>query len=287
MTSVPVTPLNEAAYELFDRWLEHWQRESARPLAADGWDEPAAAAAPPTQEEAASPPAASAAAAAPPGQDPGLDVLRALTEQLLGAGAPGDPEPAPAPATDPLPGTRATGERLVGGATLRFPARAATPTRPVAPSLRPVPATAEPATPGLVLFSPRPGARGALTWLGLAAGTATTTAGLTAWATPTATTVGVALALALLTGLLWHARNRATGTTVRIERGELWIQQGRSSHRFPLAGPHPPIDVVGDPHERGWKVLIQRRGRGPYVVDARMVDPVEFTEAIRRFRPGA
>jgi hypothetical protein len=67
----------------------------------------------------------------------------------------------------------------------------------------------------------------------------------------------------------------------------LLIQQGRTCHQFPLTAVHPPIDVVGRPGERGWKVLIQRRGRGPYVVDRRMVDPVEFTEAIRRFRPGA
>ena len=33
-------------------------------------------------------------------------------------------------------------------------------------------------------------------------------------------------------------------------------------------------------------VLIERRGMPPFVITRRMVDPVEFTEALRHFRPG-
>ena len=91
----------------------------------------------------------------------------------------------------------------------------------------------------------------------------------------------------LAAGLLVWARGRATGTTVKVEDGMLKIAQGASHHQFPLTGSYPPIDVLGDPADRSWKVLIQRRGMGPFVVTRGMVDPAEFTEVIRRFRPRA
>ena len=141
--------------------------------------------------------------------------------------------------------------------------------------------------PGLVLFSPRHGHRPVLTAGFVVAAAFTALSALVAWLTPSSTTLGVAAALAVLTGLLWTARARATGTTVTIEDGVLKIVQGSSHHQFPLTGSHPPIDILGEPGDRSWKVLIQRRGMRPFVVDAGMVDPGEFTDAIRRFRPRA
>ena len=67
----------------------------------------------------------------------------------------------------------------------------------------------------------------------------------------------------------------------------LRVVQGHSVHQFPLAGSHPPIDVLGEPGRRSWKVLIQRRGMPPYAITRRMVEPVEFTDALRHFRPDA
>lgn len=160
----------------------------------------------------------------------------------------------------------------------------------------PVPATARvPAAdgrvaadlPGLVLFSPRRGARRALTVLALLAVAALAVAGLVAWQARTATTYAVAGGLAALVAALWSARGRATGTRVSIEDGVLRVVQGTSQHRFPLTGTYPPIDVVGSPGDRGWKVLIQRKGMAPYAVTRSMVDPAEFTDALRRFRPRA
>lgn len=143
------------------------------------------------------------------------------------------------------------------------------------------------APPGLVLFSPRRGARRVLTVLALLAVAGLAVAGAVAWQARTGTTYAVAGGLAALVAALWSARGRATGTQVSIEDGVLRVVQGTSQHRFPLTGTYPPIDVVGDPGDRGWKVLIQRKGMAPYAVTRSMVDPSEFTDAIRRFRPRA
>jgi hypothetical protein len=137
------------------------------------------------------------------------------------------------------------------------------------------------------VFAPRAGLRPALTAATVVAGAATVLWVLIALLLPTNTTLGVAATLAALTCLLWQVRMRARGTAVTIEDGVLKIARGESRHEFPLTGVHPPIDIIGEPGQRGWKVLIQRRGMAPYAVDDRMVDPVGFTEAIRRYRPRA
>jgi hypothetical protein len=277
------------ATQLFDQWLEHWQEEP-HSVPSFARAEPAAAAAPPTQEAGTSPMPASPVAAAPlprrhpEAEDDGLEILQALTETVIDPGTPA------------LVDT----ERQVGGAIVRFPGRVLPTPRPTltAPAWA-VPPTAVPAeerlaalepqatASGLVLFAPRAGLRPVLTAATVVSGAATGLWVLAAFLFPTSTTLGVATALAVLTCVLWQARMRARGTAVTVEDGVLKIARGESRHQFPLTGVHPPIDIVGEPGSRGWKVLIQRRGMAPYVVDDRMVDPFEFTETIRRFRPRA
>ena len=163
-------------------------------------------------------------------------------------------------------------------------AAAAPPTQEAGSS--PLPASPAAAAP-LLLFSPRAGLRPLLTVATVLCGAATGLWVLVAIVFPTNSTLGAAAVLAALTGALWQARMRARGTLVTIEDGVLKVVRGESRHQFPLTGVHPPIDIVGEPGHRAWKVLIQRRGMAPYVVDDRMVDPYEFTDAIRRFRPRA
>ena len=281
MSTVPVSPINKSADELFDRWLEHWKRENA-PLPRTG-DEPAAAAAPPTLEARISPMPASPVAAAPPhprapsGDAAGLLVLRTLTEHLVHAsdtfGPAVESDTRRLATVAPIRPDDHSGERQSRGAILRFPGRSVPTPRPSLTAPWAVPPKAVPAedrvaafelrpAPGLILFSPRHGARAVLT-AGLVVSLASAAlSALAAWLAPSDTTIAVAVVLAIFTGLLWSARHRATGTTV-------------------------PIDVLGEPGDRGWRVLIQRRGMRPFVVDAGMVDPGELTEAIRRFRPRA
>jgi hypothetical protein len=285
MSTIPADP-HESAYALFDRWQAHWQRAShPRVIGA----EPAAAAAPPTQEAGTSPIPTSPAAAAPSPRrspeaaDSGLLVLRALTEEAVRMT---DPWGAPTELHGHVtaPGSAATSpgtERQVGGAILRFPSRAV----PSAKRLAALEQHAEP--PRTIVFSARAGRRPVLT-AGAVVGAALTGSWvLVAMLLPTSTTLGVAAVMAVVTGLLWTARMRASGTAVTIEDGVLRIVRGQSRHQFPLTGVHPPIDVIGDPGDRSWKVLIQRRGLRPYVIDRSMVDPYELTDAVRRFRPRA
>lgn len=159
----------------------------------------------------------------------------------------------------------------------------APPVAKVSPVVRPTPAPA----PGLVLFAPRRGARRLLTVASALGLVAVGVACLMAWDLRSTTSYAVLGGLTLLAFALGSARGRATGTVVSIEDGILRIAQGPSQHRFPLTSAYPPIDVLGEPTDRGWKVLIQRKGMGPFVVTSRMVDAVEFTEALRRFRPQA
>jgi hypothetical protein len=302
MSTIPAGP-HESAYELFDRWLEHWQRES-HPLPTG--DEPAAAAAPPTQEAGTSPLPVSPAAAAPhprtspEDEDSGLMVLRALTEHAVRMTDPwGPPADDPAPDHEPQHVRPVGSERQAGGAILRFPGRVVPTPRPSLTAPWAIPPTAvpceerlavfeEPARPpGLIVFSTRAGLRPLMTAAAATGAALTVLWVLVAMLLPTSTTLGVAAALAVLTGLLWSARMRATGTAVTIEDGVLKVVRGQSRHQFPLTGVHPPIDIVGEPGDRGWRVLIQRRGMRPFVVDGGMVDPFEFTDAIHRFRPRA
>jgi hypothetical protein len=303
MSTIPVSQVGEAASALLDRWLEYWQREND-PAPFTG-HEPAAAAAPPTQEAGTSPMPVSPAAAAPlprrspESHDSGLLVLQALTEQIVALGDPfGAPAMAEAPCAPaaPLPGV----DRQAGGAILRFPGRRLPTPRPSMTAPHAVRPTAVPAPqrlaaleeapsqmPVLIEFSPRTGLRPLLTAGLTLSATLTGLWVLVAVLLPTSTTLGAAAVLAVVTGLLWMARSRSAATVVTIEDGVLKIVRGESRHEFPLEGVHPPIDILGSPGDRAWKVLIQRRGMRPYIVDSSMVEPYEFTDAIRRFRPRA
>lgn len=253
--------------DLLDRWLSHRQ---AAELPVQDVVEPRAAVPDPRPLVAAG--ALSAVEA-------GRVVVEAFVAQLpVSTGQdPVDedgPEPAagvpavPAPAADPFDVP---------------PVVASVPTQ-VPPSSRRPPVTP---APGSVTLPPRRGARRALTLLTALALAATVAAGAVWWSERTTTTVAVAGGLLLVSWALSALRSRATGTEVSIVDGVLRVQQGDSVHRFPLTGVHPPIEVLGAPSDRGWKVVIQRRGMGPYVITSRMTDPQLLTDAIRVHRPHA
>jgi hypothetical protein len=43
--------------------------------------------------------------------------------------------------------------------------------------------------------------------------------------------------------------------------------------------------MVGRAGTRRWKVLFLRKGMAPYEIDARLVDPEQFVEALKPWRP--
>lgn len=119
------------------------------------------------------------------------------------------------------------------------------------------------------------------------AGAATAVASYVAYDGPSAVSIASAATMALLTAVLWSATASSAVATLTVRDGRLDIMRAGSRHSFDLAGHYTPIDVVGEPGSRDWKVLFHRRGMSPYVVDASMVDPVEFTRVVRGFRPEA
>ena len=141
---------------------------------------------------------------------------------------------------------------------------------------------AEPVVEELAPRAPVRRVAGVLTLLSLAA---TAAAAYRAWPHPTTSTLGMTGALALLTVVLAMLRAGAPVTRVTVRAGRLDIVRGESRYRFDLTDDQARIDVVGNPGERRWRVLFHRRSLAPYVVDAAMVDPIEFTRILRRHRP--
>ncbi len=138
-----------------------------------------------------------------------------------------------------------------------------------------------------MLFSPRRGLRHVLTAIAALLAAGVGIAGYLAWLAQTPTSFGVAGGMVAALLLVWKVRGRTNSTHITIENGMLRIEQGKSRHLFPLASAHPPIDIIGEPGRRSWKVLIQRRGMPPFVITRKMVEPIGFSEAIRHFRPDA
>jgi len=80
---------------------------------------------------------------------------------------------------------------------------------------------------------------------------------------------------------------RAHGAAARVwlEQGVLHVDEGDGHRRFDLTSPTTKVEMVGRPGTRRWKVLFLRKGMAPYEIDASIVDPVPFVEAIRPYRP--
>ncbi|GAA0973135.1 hypothetical protein ENKNEFLB_00699 [Nocardioides aquaticus] len=94
--------------------------------------------------------------------------------------------------------------------------------------------------------------------------------------------VGIAAALSLV---LWAVRSSTSVARLSVDGGHLTITRNGETWRCDLAGRATPVEVVGRPGRRGWKVVFARRGHPPYVVDASMVDPVHFTRVLAHYRP--
>lgn len=102
---------------------------------------------------------------------------------------------------------------------------------------------------------------------------------------PTTLTIGLAGVLGVLLLVLWGIRAGAPNTRMRVVAGQLIVVQSGKQTVYDLTSAHTPIDVVGQPRERGWKVLFHRPDADPFVVDSAMVDPEHFMQVLRRHRP--
>ena len=90
----------------------------------------------------------------------------------------------------------------------------------------------------------------------------------------------VTLVLVIVVG-----RSKGSPGKLWLERGVLHVDDGDSHRRFDLTTPNTKVEMVGEPGDRRWKVLFLRKGMAPYEVNARLVDPRPFVDALRPWRP--
>ena len=135
-------------------------------------------------------------------------------------------------------------------------------------------------------FEPRTGARRAVGALLLVAVVGLVLAALVAFDDPTTLTVGVAGTMLVLTLALWAIRAASPVARLWVRGGQLTVVRGGTRLVFDLSGTgFTPIRVLGSPGDRSWKVVFLRRDLDPFVIDASMVDPHEFMDVLRRYRP--
>jgi hypothetical protein len=136
-----------------------------------------------------------------------------------------------------------------------------------------------------VEFTPRTRARRVIGQLLLVALAGAAVAGYAVYRDPTTLTIGVAATLGVLTLVLWAVRTSTATAHLSVHAGQLEVERGGGRFVFELAGSFTPIEVVGRPGDRNWKVLFLRRNMDPFVVDSSMVDPHEFMDVLRRYQP--
>jgi len=139
--------------------------------------------------------------------------------------------------------------------------------------------------PQTIFFKPRPGGRTTLGLLLLVFLAVTVVAAIWAWSDRTYLSYGITAVAAFVTAVVWAIRASSSPTRLTLHGSELEIVRNGGRAQFDLASKHTPIEMHGEPGDRRWKVLILRRSMSPYVVDASMVDPAEFTRVLRYFRP--
>lgn len=105
-----------------------------------------------------------------------------------------------------------------------------------------------------------------------------------AYGDPRPITIALVLLLVLLLLVTWRFRSRHHTATVIANGSRLEIVRGGVRHVFDLSRRDNPVDVIGLPRDRHWRVLFHRRGMAPYVVDASMVDPEEFMRVLHAQR---
>lgn len=144
--------------------------------------------------------------------------------------------------------------------------------------------------PGTVEFRPPAAARRASGFVLLLCLLATAMTAYVAWDEPTTPHVGIAAVFFVLTAFVWAVRAGATPTRVTMRGGQVEVVRGDQADVFDLTSRYTPVEVVGRPGERGWRVVFLRPGLPPFAIDDSMVDPHAFMAAAEpylRARPDA
>ena len=136
-----------------------------------------------------------------------------------------------------------------------------------------------------VRFPPKRGARRLMGAVVLIVLVGAAGAGYLAYDDPSTLSIGIAGTLAVLLLVTWAVRTGTPLTRMAVKGGQLDVRSGGLHLKFDLTSHYTPIEVRGTPGRRGWRVLFGRGTTQPFVVDSSIVDPKEFMEVLRRYRP--
>ena len=173
-------------------------------------------------------------------------------------------------------------------ACVRASARTRTGGRP--PRATPAPRPPEPkiqpdGVPELVEFRSPSSSAVITVLLGLGALVAAGIAVYEAYLDQLTTTPGIVASAVTLLLVIVVGRSKGSAGQVWLEHGVLHVDEGDSHRRFDLTTPNTKVEMVGQPGDRRWKVLFLRKGMAPYEINARLVDPEPFVDAIQPWRP--
>ena len=90
----------------------------------------------------------------------------------------------------------------------------------------------------------------------------------------------------VLAGLFAYRRIGRSSRVVLTSEGLLTMSFGPNQHQFDLAEPETELEMAGQPGDRTWELRVPREGSTPLVVTSSSVDPVQFTDALKQWRPG-
>jgi hypothetical protein len=172
-------------------------------------------------------------------------------------------------------------------------ARAAAPPPPPDPATpRATPAHRQPepkikpeGVPELVEFRSPSSSAVVTVLLGIGALVAAAAAVYQAYLDQLTTRPGIVASAVTLVLVIVVGRSKGSPGQVWLEHGVLHVDDGDSHRRFDLTTPNTKVEMVGQPGDRRWKVLFLRKGMAPYEVNARLVDPGPFVDALRPWRP--
>ena len=162
---------------------------------------------------------------------------------------------------------------------------AAPPPRPRTPEPARPPGPASPGARADLDFPPRRGTRRVLALAVLLMLVATAGAAWQVREEADPESVTLLACLAALTLFAWAVRAGSAQTRLSVRGGQLEVRTGGRRTTFDLSSAHTPIEVIGRPGRRGWKVVFGRGSMRPFTVDAGLVDPHAFMRVLRQYRP--
>ncbi len=95
---------------------------------------------------------------------------------------------------------------------------------------------------------------------------------------------GLSSAAVALVSVLLVVQLGALKRVVTLRDGTLDVVQGDARHRFDLTTEKTQIQMMGQPGDKDWQMLLARRGLSPVAIGPSEVDPEPFVEAVRQWR---